>query len=239
MHTYIHPFNGPLSGTTRVSQYQKGKEAVSGSGISWVVCKSAPRSWQIISAPLAAAVCLSYSALYICLQLSIYLQFRLLYCATALCWLRLTTSNKRTYDMMNHMPAPHHWVFTVFYRLRNQQHQSTELHNSYYDRNAIVCDWLPFERQFPPVTDPWRAVCHFPATYKPYWYKTSGSCRRWIRATCCLIYVVVVVVGKRQTPDAISWPSSSVERRPSQVLSTQFDRRRSLVYRAKRPPFSS
>jgi len=24
-HTHIHPFNGPLSGTTRVSQYQKGK----------------------------------------------------------------------------------------------------------------------------------------------------------------------------------------------------------------------
>ena len=25
LHTYIHPFNGPLSGTTRVSRYQKGK----------------------------------------------------------------------------------------------------------------------------------------------------------------------------------------------------------------------
>ena len=24
-HTHTHPFNGPLSGTTRVSQYQKGK----------------------------------------------------------------------------------------------------------------------------------------------------------------------------------------------------------------------
>jgi len=24
-HTYIHPFNGPLSRTTRVSRYQKGK----------------------------------------------------------------------------------------------------------------------------------------------------------------------------------------------------------------------
>ena len=49
-----HPFNGgngPLSGTTRVSRYQKGKinldllqqEIVSGSGISWAMCKSAPR----------------------------------------------------------------------------------------------------------------------------------------------------------------------------------------------------
>ena len=55
IHTYTHPFNGPLSGTTRVSWYQKGKtiwillkqETVSGSGISWVVCKSAPRSRQI------------------------------------------------------------------------------------------------------------------------------------------------------------------------------------------------
>jgi len=49
------PFNGPLSRTTRVSRYQKGKpiwillkqETVSGSGISWAVCKSAPRSRQI------------------------------------------------------------------------------------------------------------------------------------------------------------------------------------------------
>ena len=53
--THTHPFNGPLSGTTRVSRYQKGKpiwillkqETVSGSGISWANSKSAPRSRQI------------------------------------------------------------------------------------------------------------------------------------------------------------------------------------------------
>ena len=54
----IHTFNGPFSGTTQVSGYQKGKinldftillkqETVSGSGISWAICKSAPRSRQI------------------------------------------------------------------------------------------------------------------------------------------------------------------------------------------------
>jgi len=50
-----HPFNGPLSGTTRVSQYQKSntnldlleQETVSGSGISWAICKSAHCSRQI------------------------------------------------------------------------------------------------------------------------------------------------------------------------------------------------
>ena len=50
-----HPFNGPLCRTTQVSQYQKVKpiwillkqETVSGSGISWAICKSAPRSRQI------------------------------------------------------------------------------------------------------------------------------------------------------------------------------------------------
>jgi len=49
-----HTFNGPLSRTTQVSRYQKGKiwillkqETVSGSGISWAICKSAPRSRQI------------------------------------------------------------------------------------------------------------------------------------------------------------------------------------------------
>jgi len=43
-------FNDPLSGTTRISQYQEGKtnmdlleqETVSDSGISWTICKSAP-----------------------------------------------------------------------------------------------------------------------------------------------------------------------------------------------------
>jgi len=41
-----HTFNGPFSGTTQVSRYQKGKTSldfteVSGSGISWAICKSA------------------------------------------------------------------------------------------------------------------------------------------------------------------------------------------------------
>ena len=47
-HTRTHPFNGFLSGTTRVSRYQNLKqETVSGSGISWAICKSAPRFRQI------------------------------------------------------------------------------------------------------------------------------------------------------------------------------------------------
>jgi len=53
-HTHTHTFNGPLSRTTRVSPYQKGKTNLdftgardSGSGISWAICKSAPRSRQI------------------------------------------------------------------------------------------------------------------------------------------------------------------------------------------------
>ena len=54
-HTHTHPFNGPFSGTTQVSQCQKGKtnldfteaETVSGSGISWAICNSAPHSGQI------------------------------------------------------------------------------------------------------------------------------------------------------------------------------------------------
>jgi len=50
-----NPFNGPLSGTTRVSRTRKVKpiwillkqETASGSGISWAICKSAPYSRQI------------------------------------------------------------------------------------------------------------------------------------------------------------------------------------------------
>jgi len=54
-HTHTHLFNGPLSRTTRVSRYQKGKpicillkqETVSGSDIRWAICKCAPHSRQI------------------------------------------------------------------------------------------------------------------------------------------------------------------------------------------------
>ena len=53
-HTHTHTFNGPFSGTTQVSRYLKGKpiwillkqETVSGSGISWAICMSAPYSRQ-------------------------------------------------------------------------------------------------------------------------------------------------------------------------------------------------
>jgi len=47
--THTHPFNGPLSRTTQVSWYQKGKKAiwnllkqetVSGSGISWALLQT-------------------------------------------------------------------------------------------------------------------------------------------------------------------------------------------------------
>jgi len=51
--THTHPLNGPFSGTTQVSWYQKGTKTnldfteARGSGISWATCKSAPRSSQI------------------------------------------------------------------------------------------------------------------------------------------------------------------------------------------------
>ena len=61
-YTRLHPFNSPLSRTTRVSQYQKSKtspdlleqETVRGSGISWaiLVCKSAPCPRQITTPAL-------------------------------------------------------------------------------------------------------------------------------------------------------------------------------------------
>ena len=55
IHTHTHPFNGPLSGTTRVSRYQKGKtnlDFTEARDSEWQwhqlgICKSAPRSRQI------------------------------------------------------------------------------------------------------------------------------------------------------------------------------------------------
>ena len=52
---YTHPFNGPFPGLPRWASTRKVKpiwillkqETVSGSGISWVICQSAPRSRQI------------------------------------------------------------------------------------------------------------------------------------------------------------------------------------------------
>ena len=57
-YTHTHPFNGPFSGTTRVSRYQKGKpiwvflwsKRQWSSGISWAICKSASRS-RLITMP--------------------------------------------------------------------------------------------------------------------------------------------------------------------------------------------
>ena len=50
-HTHTHPFNGPFFWTTWVSRHQKGKTDLDftearDSGISWDICKSAPRSRQ-------------------------------------------------------------------------------------------------------------------------------------------------------------------------------------------------
>ena len=54
---HTHPFNGPFSGLPRWASTRKVKliwillkqETVSGSGISSAICKSATRSWQIIT----------------------------------------------------------------------------------------------------------------------------------------------------------------------------------------------
>ena len=56
INTHTHSFNGHFSGTTQVSRYQKGETSLdfteardcewSGSGISWAICKSAPRPRQ-------------------------------------------------------------------------------------------------------------------------------------------------------------------------------------------------
>jgi len=67
--THTHTFDGPFSRTTWVSRYQKGKtsvcivlkqETVSGSGISWAICKSAPRSRQITTPTPHPSVCFFY-----------------------------------------------------------------------------------------------------------------------------------------------------------------------------------
>ena len=54
-HTHAHPFNGPFPGLPRWASLRKVKpiwillkqETMSGSNISWAICKSAPRSRQI------------------------------------------------------------------------------------------------------------------------------------------------------------------------------------------------
>jgi len=54
-HTHTHTFNGPFPGLPGLAGPRKVKpicillkqETVSGSGISWAICKSAPRSRQI------------------------------------------------------------------------------------------------------------------------------------------------------------------------------------------------
>jgi len=49
IHAYIHPSNGPFSGTRKIKPIWilLKQETVSGSGMSWAICKSAPRTRQI------------------------------------------------------------------------------------------------------------------------------------------------------------------------------------------------
>ena len=59
--THTHSFNGPLSRTTRVSRYQKGKTNLDvtesrDSGVSWDICTSAPCSRQITTPALHHSV---------------------------------------------------------------------------------------------------------------------------------------------------------------------------------------
>ena len=64
-HTHTHPFNGPFPGLPRSAGTRKVKpiwillkqETVSGSGISWAICKSAPRSRQITMPAPHRSVC--------------------------------------------------------------------------------------------------------------------------------------------------------------------------------------
>ena len=66
LYTHTHLFNGPFFRTTWVGRYQKGKtnldfteaRTVSGSGISWAICKSSPGSRQITTpAPHHSVFC--------------------------------------------------------------------------------------------------------------------------------------------------------------------------------------
>ena len=47
MQAHSHPFNGPLSGKAKPVWILLKQETVSGSGISWAICKSVPHSRQI------------------------------------------------------------------------------------------------------------------------------------------------------------------------------------------------
>jgi len=62
-YTHTRLFNGPFSGTTQVSQYQKGKTNLDfsearDSGISWAICKSAPCSRQTTTAATSGHRCI-------------------------------------------------------------------------------------------------------------------------------------------------------------------------------------
>jgi len=63
-----------------------------------------------------------------------------------------------------------------------------------------------------------------PSLQSRHWHDRTRSAHVQIIATCCLTRIV---------------PSQKCRRRPSQVMSTQFDRRRSLVCQAKRPRLSN
>jgi len=112
-----------LSGTTWVNRYQKGKtktnldfleqEWVSGSGISWVICKSAPRPRQI-----STTLTPHHSAFYMlnaCFNLMLLFKVQLHWCL----WFMPTSCAMPTVDESSHSAMgtvdPHHNVTFFLY----------------------------------------------------------------------------------------------------------------------------
>jgi len=154
----LHPFNSPLSGTTWVSQYHNGKtsldlleqEIVSGSGISWAICKSAtcPRHNHAITPPLFI-ICTNLSTLIpLFLQLVYFQSFRTVHLAVV--W------------MTSHMFSAMGWMWMWLWSV-------TVTSSTIFARSSTL--WLLFEKTL---------ACHnFKWQWRHWVYGGLSSEARW------------------------------------------------------------
>jgi len=145
---HTHPFNGPLSGTTWWASTRKVKpiwtslkqETVSGSGISWAICKSAPHSRQItmpaphnsvFTGPLSGTTQWASTRKVKPIWTSLKQET---VSGSGISW---AICKSAPHSRQITMPAPHNSVFTgrMPFLLPNQQRQSTEGTNSQLHQN--------------------------------------------------------------------------------------------------------
>ena len=155
--THTHPFNGPFPGLPRWAGTRKVKpiwillkrETVSGSGISWAICKSAPSSRQITTPAPHHSVFTGRMPFLLLNQQrqstegkhTTFCHFRRVY---SLCFGLLFYLRKSALFLGVYHEQDHHWVTTVLVQAPFHWRRPTgHLHTICLRERVMLTNWNP------------------------------------------------------------------------------------------------